>query len=95
MQNHNRTPNPPISGGNGGGTAANNPWKKWRQWQNWCHSCGCNLSHNSKDCKSTRRKPGHKDEATTDNPMGGNISKDALWKKWWNPVKHKPYDNPE
>jgi hypothetical protein len=95
MCNRNRSPNPPSSGGGGGGITADNPWNKWRQWNNWCHSCGCNLSHDSKDCKFTRRKAGHKDEATKDNPMGGYAAKDALWKKWWNPVTHKPHDKPE
>lgn len=48
---------------------------------------GCNLNHDSKDCRSVRRKTDHKNEATLQNPMGGNTAKDAFWNKWWNPVE--------
>ena len=67
----------------------------WRQWKFWCHSCGCNLNHDSEKCKSARKKKGHKNEATIQNPMGGNTAKDAFFNKWWNPADHKPYDKPE
>jgi hypothetical protein len=40
-------------GGGRGATAQDDPWKLWRQWKYWCHSCGCNLSHDGKDCKSS------------------------------------------
>ena len=67
----------------------------WRQWKFWCHSCGCNLNHNSNNCTSFKKKSGHKDEATMQNPMGGNEGKNELHNKWWSPVDHKPYDKPE
>ena len=67
----------------------------WRQWKFWCHSCGCNLNHNSNNCTSFKKKSGHKDEATMQNPMGGNEGKNELHNKWWSPVDHKPYDRPE
>ena len=67
----------------------------WRQWKFWCHSCGCNLNHNSNNCTSFKKKSGHKDEATMQNPMGGNEGMNELHNKWWSPVDHKPYDKPE
>ena len=86
-------------GGKGGGgnkkATTDALFTVWRQWKFWCHSCGCNLHHDSKDCKSARKKSGHKNEATIQNPMGGNDAKDAFYNKWWSPVDHKPYDNPE
>jgi hypothetical protein len=98
MRSRNRPPIP--AGGRGGGSGngkpnTDDPWKQWRQWKYWCHSCGCNLNHDSKDCRSVRRKTDHKDEATKTNPMNGNVAKDELWQKWWNPANHKPYDKPE
>ena len=65
------------------------------QWKYRCHSCGCNLNHGSKYRQSTRKKVDHKNEATLQNPMGGNVAKDTLWKKWWNPATYKPHDKPE
>ena len=40
-------------------------------------------------------KSGHKDEATMQNPMGGNEARNEFHNKWWSPVDHKPYDKPE
>lgn len=86
-----------TGGGKGGRKekATTDLYNVWRQWKFWCHSCGCNLNHNSKDCRSFKKKNGHKDEATMQNPMGGNEGKNEFYNKWWNPVDHKPYDKPE
>jgi len=87
------------SGNSGGGKASSGKAsinKEWRQWKFWCHSCGCNLQHNSDGCKNPRRrKEGHKDEATKANPMGGNEAKNALWHRWCQPSTNKPFDKPE
>jgi hypothetical protein len=91
-------PPPPSPGGGGGGRgdATSSGIKVWRQWQYWCHSCGCNLQHDSKDCTNPRkRKEGHKDEATYANPMGGNIARNGLWHRWCQPGTNRPFDKPE
>ena len=38
----------------------------------YCWSCGHNKHHNSQKC--TRKKDGHKDEATASNKCGGNMA---------------------
>ena len=65
---------------------------KWKQWTFWCHSHGSNLSHNSNNC--THRKGNHKDEATKDNPMGGNSSRDYLDGLYCHPVLHTQHTSP-
>ena len=92
-----RNPPPPPLPRTRTGTGANassDRLKEWRQWVHWCYSCGCNLNHDSKDCKRNRKKD-HKDAATMQNPMGGNVKRDALWNKWWNPATYMPHDKPE
>jgi hypothetical protein len=100
-------PPPPSTGGGGGGNGSGNrgggssgatpPGSKvWRQWKHWCHSCGCNLQHDSKDCTNPRRRrEGHKDAATYENPMGGNITRNGLWHRWCQPGTNRPFDSPE
>ena len=101
-------PPPPSNSGGGGGNGSSNrnrngssnrnrtgSSKVWRQWKHWCHSCGCNLHHDSKDCTDPRkRKEGHKDEATYANPMGGNIARNGLWHRWCQPGTNLPFDSP-
>ena len=57
----------------------------WRQWKYWCHTCGCNLHHNSDACPPKKQRPGHVASATKDNPQGGNAKKDRLWMLWCHP----------
>ena len=86
-----------TGGGKGGRKekATKELYNVWRQWKFWCYSCGCNLNHDSKGCHSFKKKKDHKDDATMQNPMGGNESRNEFHNKWWSPVDHKPYDNPE
>lgn len=58
--------------------------RPWRQWKFYCYSCGVTVHHSSPDCP--RKKPGHKDEATFQNQLGGNNAKNHLWMMWCHPV---------
>jgi hypothetical protein len=71
----------------------NSPARVWKQWNKYCHTCGVHCGHDSTSC--IRKKPGHKDEATWENKMGGNTKKDHLWMKWCHPTTFQAYDRPE
>ena len=66
-----------------------------RQYLFWCFSCGCNLSHDTRQCR-TKQRAGHDQHlsATIDDPQGGNTSKDDRQGKWNGPngaiLDHKP-----
>ena len=62
-----------------------------RQYKFWCWSCGVNLSHIGCNCRTP--KPGHINEATIDNPQGGNISKNARIMKWRHPISRATVDH--
>ena len=67
--------------------------RKWQQWRSWCYMCGVNLNHNSSNCKRTKRA-GHdaNPEATMENPLGGNVTKNRLWMKGCHPITNIAYD---
>lgn len=69
------------------------PRAGWDQWKFWCYTHGVNLNHTSANCHKPR--PGHKQEATKDNPMGANTKRDHLWMKYCNPITFKIHDQPE
>ena len=62
----------------------------------WCWTCGANIRHNSLDCP--RKKCGHQDAATCDNPVGGDTKRDKHWGKFNNPdpsgIDERICDNP-
>ena len=61
-----------------------------RQFNQYCSSCGVNLSHPGKDCKT--KKHWHNDAATFQNQMGGNSKKDHKWMKFLDPKTGKTVD---
>jgi hypothetical protein len=61
-----------------------------RQFKHYCSSCGVNLSHEGKDCRT--KKHWHNDAATFQNQMGGNSKKDHKWMKFLDPTTGKTVD---
>jgi hypothetical protein len=61
-----------------------------RQFKCYCSSCGVNLSHEGKDCRT--KKHWHNDAATFQNQMGGNSKKDHKWMKFLDPTTGKTVD---
>lgn len=64
--------------------------KGWRQYTYYCWSCGCNVKHNSNQCRY--REDGHNPAATWENKLGGNTKRDWLRLKWLGP-DNKAYQN--
>lgn len=70
--------------GNGGdagaGTSTGTTHPPWTDPDAYCYTCGYKLrkGHNSATCPKAKDHPGHKKEATRNNPMGGSL-KDAGW----------------
>ena len=67
----------PRNGGKGGGGAPKAQQQSYPDWCDpsaYCWTCGYKVrkDHNSKTCKF-RENPGHKQEATRQNPMGGSM----------------------
>ena len=67
--------------------------KDWRQWKHYCFTCGCNLTHPTRNCTRKRKQTGHDDhlDTTYDDPQGGNVDQNHLWMQWFNPVTRKAY----
>ena len=89
-----------LKNGNYGGTSTANTGgrsrvnrtgdSKCQQFNQYCSSCGVNLSHPGKDCKT--KKHWHNDAATFQNQMGGNSKKDHKWMKFLDPSTGKTVD---
>ena len=75
------------TGRNNGRTKGNG---ECRQFNQCSSSCGVNLSHPGKDCKT--KKHWHNDAATFQNQMGGNSKKDHKWMKFLDPTTGKTVD---
>ena len=73
---------PPGSNGGRGTTRR----QAYMPYSFWCYSCGCNISHNTAQCK-TKSRPGHLEHmtATIDNPQGGNTTRDDRYGKFNGP----------
>jgi hypothetical protein len=83
----------PSGSGRGGGTNVTPRARPttWRQWDKWCWTHGSHLLHDSTSCDKKWRKPGHKETATKENPMNGNISRDHLYMQWCSPVDNSAH----
>ena len=55
-----------------------------KQFNQYCSSCGVNLSHPSGSCGTKRAN--HNNDATFENQMGGNASKNHKWMKFRDPT---------
>ena len=64
--------------------------KECRQFNQYCLSCGVNLSHPGKDCKT--KKQWHNDSATFQNQLGGSAKKNHKWMKFLDPATGKTVD---
>ena len=66
----------------GAGTSTKEEFPPWTDPAAYCHTCGYKLrkGHTSATCPKAKDHPGHKKEATRNNPMGGSL-KDAGWGK--------------
>ena len=62
------------------GSGTKPDWPPWSDPKAYCHSCGYKLrkGHTSATCPKAKLHPGHKKDATRQNPMGGSL-KDAGW----------------
>ena len=72
-------------GARGGGSKSNSnsqtkTWPVWTDPDAYCFTCGYKLrkNHTSTTCSKAKIHPGHKNNATRVNPMGGSL-KDAGW----------------
>ena len=82
------------TGGNTGGDTSrdtrrdNNKITVWRQFKHYCSTCGVNLTHGGKKCKSRNKKKDHDENATWDkkesprNPNPKIERRDRLWMQW-------------
>ena len=63
---------PPNLRGRGGGQGGNSAWRPTSTavWGNYCWLHGYKVSHNSKACGLTGRKPGHDESATVADTKG-------------------------
>ena len=64
----------------GASTGAKRDWPAWTDPSAYCYTCGYKLrkGHTSATCPRAKDHPGHKKDATRNNPMGGSL-KDAGW----------------
>ena len=76
------------TGGNNGGDTSRDKITWWRQFKHYCPTCGVNLTHGGKKCKSRNKKKDH-DKTTTwdkkESPHNSNPKieqRDRLWMQW-------------
>ena len=82
------------TGGNNGGNTTRDTITWWRQFKYYCGTCGVNLTHGGKKCKSRNKKKEHDETATWDKKESPRTNpkverRDRLWMQWCEPITLK------